>query len=54
MKRKLIAILTTLAMAVSLLLPIMADAHPGRTDKKGGHYIRNPKYGKVGSYHKHR
>lgn len=54
-KRKLIATLTTLAIAVSLLLPVVAPAHPGRTDKKGGHYVRKSGWGyPVGSYHRHR
>lgn len=55
MKKKLVAILTTLAMAISLLLPVVAPAHPGRTDKKGGHYVRKGGWGyPVGSYHRHR
>ncbi|HOX97055.1 MAG TPA: YHYH domain-containing protein, partial [bacterium] len=45
-----------LVLSVLLLLPVMAMAHAGRTDSKGGHYCYTDcaTYGlKTGEYHYH-
>lgn len=45
-----------LCMIVTMLLPNLSYAHPGRTDSKGGHYCRTncAKWGlKEGQYHHH-
>lgn len=49
--KKLLSIL----LALSIFLgPVSAFAHPGRTDKCGGHYVRKAGWGyKVGTYHYH-
>lgn len=47
MTKKLIALILTLTF--TLALASVAFAHPGRTDKYGGHYDRG-----TGQYHKHR
>ncbi|ASS76288.1 hypothetical protein CIG75_15940 [Tumebacillus algifaecis] len=49
------ALALTLALSV-ILLPVTTSAHPGRTDKKGGHtcYTNCEKWGlKYGEYHFH-
>lgn len=43
-------------IAVALIAPSITFAHPGRTDKRGGHYCRTncAKWGlKTGQYHYH-
>jgi len=50
--KKLILIL----IVVALFAPTLTFAHPGRTDKKGGHTCKTncPKWGlKYGQYHYH-
>ena len=43
------------ALLFALLAVMTVYAHPGRTDSKGGHYVRAEGYGyPVGSYHYHR
>lgn len=42
------------AFVANLMVPLMVDAHPGRTDARGGHYVRTAGWGyPVGSYHYH-
>ena len=50
--KKIILIL----IAVALIAPSVTFAHPGRTDKKRGHYCRTncAKWGlNTGQYHRH-
>ncbi len=54
MKRFLVSLVLLLGVASFTAMP--ATAHPGRTDKKGGHYCYTncKKWGlKDGQYHKH-
>jgi hypothetical protein len=52
--RKKLSILTLL-LALVAVLSVPTNAHPGRTDERGGHYVRTPGWGyDVGSYHYHR
>jgi hypothetical protein len=46
MKRKIITVITVLLF--SILFPIIAYSHPGRTDASGGHWDRSN-----GTYHYH-
>ncbi|OMC76821.1 MBL fold metallo-hydrolase [Paenibacillus odorifer] len=53
MKRIIVPIFMSLVL---LLMPVLAEAHPGRTDANGGHYCRTncAKWGlKDGEYHYH-
>lgn len=43
-----------LVIAILVSLPLIGYAHPGRTDKNGGHWVRKPYPGyEVGTYHYH-
>lgn len=54
MKKKLVSLLLALVMLMTVFCTL-APAHPGRTDKKGGHTVRKGGWGKpIGSYHKHK
>lgn len=53
--KKRIALSVILSILL-ILLPVIAEAHPGRTDSNGGHYCRTncAKWGlKDGEYHFH-
>lgn len=51
MKKKLVSFVVSLAI---LSMPLTVQAHPGRTDSSGGHYVRTAGWGyPVGSYHYH-
>jgi len=48
--------ITIILIAIALVIPSVTFAHPGRTDKRGGHYCRTncAKWGlKTGQYHYH-
>ncbi|WP_281253630.1 hypothetical protein SPSIL_014730 [Sporomusa silvacetica DSM 10669] len=54
MKKRLSILLMATTLIVATLPLSFTNAHPGRTDSSGGHYVRTSGWGyPVGSYHYH-
>jgi hypothetical protein len=52
--KKRLSWLVLSALLFSISFPFAIEAHPGRTDRNGGHYVRTAGWGySVGSYHYH-